>query len=63
MNKSQLRKLAIRRAQGGLKLEEYQRRRRDLITGIVDGTLAIVREAPLPRPTPESLPETSGVSP
>ena len=63
MNKSQLRKLAIRRAQGGLKLEEYQRRRRDLITDIVDGTLAVVREAPPPRPTPESLPEASGVSP
>ncbi len=63
MNKSQLRKLAIRRAQGGLKHEEYQRRRRELITDIVDGNLAVVREAPPPRPTPESLPEASGVSP
>ncbi len=50
MYKSQLRKLAIRRAQGGLNLEEYGRRRRILIEEIINGNLAIEREVPTQRP-------------
>ena len=62
MNKSQLRKLALRRAQGGLKLEEYQRQRRELVDEIINGKLAVVRETPPPRPTPVPMPESNGVS-
>jgi|GEM_PF-2125239 len=54
MNKSQLRKLAIRRAHGGLNLEEYLRRRHELIDQIVTGKLPIEREIPPPRPSPSA---------
>ena len=52
MNKSQLRKLAVRRAQDGLTAEEYLRRRHQLIDQIIRGELAIEREVPPPRPVP-----------
>ena len=76
MNKSQLRKLAREYALGTLQEDEYRQRRRELIRDIVDGNVAIVREAPPPPPPPpdpgeatvetelelEIEPERSGIS-
>ncbi len=62
MNKSQLRKLALRRAQGGLNLEEYHKRRRALIDEIVNGTQPIEREIPAPRPAPVAHSDTESTS-
>lgn len=53
MNKSQLRKLAREFALGKLDEEGYRQKRRDLIGGIVNGSIAIVREAPPPPPPPQ----------
>jgi septal ring-binding cell division protein DamX len=54
MNKSQLRKLAREFALGRLEEDEYRQRRRDLVRDIVDGKVAIVREAPPPPPPPSA---------
>lgn len=52
MNKSQVRRLARDHANGMLEREEYLRRRRWLIDGIVDGSIPIEREIPPPPPPP-----------
>ena len=59
MNKSQLRKLAREHALDRLGDDEYRERRRSLIDGIVEGEVAIVREAALPPPPPPSTNEAT----
>jgi septal ring-binding cell division protein DamX len=59
MNKSQLRKLAREHALGKLDDGEYRQRRRGLVDGIVEGEVAIVREAAPPAPIPASANEVT----